>query len=110
MDRKAFFLFVGDVNVHHEESLESSTANLHGRAAREFVPSSACEQVITRPTHVEGEVLDLVLTDVPDVEGVRVSSPGKTSDHSAIFIDVMLKQPSSHLVYRQELHLKNSVG
>ena len=26
------------------------------------------------PTHIDGRVLDLVLTDVPDVVGVRVGS------------------------------------
>ena len=36
VDRIAFFLFVGDVNVHHEECLESSTMNLHGRTGNDF--------------------------------------------------------------------------
>ena len=31
VDRNASFLFVGDVNTHHEERLVSSTKNLHGR-------------------------------------------------------------------------------
>ena len=48
--------------------------------------SSGCEQMVTEPTHVDGGVLDLVLTDVPDIIGVRVSSPGVPSDHSAVFI------------------------
>ena len=30
VDRKAFFMFVADVNVHHEKWLGSSTTNLHG--------------------------------------------------------------------------------
>ena len=34
--RKARFLLVGAVNAHHQEWLGISTANLHGRAARDF--------------------------------------------------------------------------
>ena len=48
---------------------------------------------VTEPTHIDEWVLDLVLTDVPDIVGVRVCSSVGTSDHSAIFIDVVLDQP-----------------
>ena len=67
VDRKAFFLFVGDVNAHHEEWLGSSTTNLYNRAAGDFALCSGCKQMVTEPTHIEGGVLELVLTDVPDV-------------------------------------------
>ena len=36
VDRKAYFLFVSDVNAHHEDELGSSTTTLYGRAARDF--------------------------------------------------------------------------
>ena len=39
MDRKASFLFVGDLIAHHEAWLEYCTTNLHGRSARDFVSS-----------------------------------------------------------------------
>ena len=42
-------------------------------------------------------VLDMVLTDVPDVLGVRVGSPVVSVNHRAIFIDVVLEQPVYHL-------------
>ena len=32
VERKASFLFVGEMNAHHEKWLGSSTTNLHGRA------------------------------------------------------------------------------
>ena len=48
--------------------------------------------MLIEPTHVDREVFDLVLTDVPDVVVVRVSSPVGTSDQSAVFIDFMLEQ------------------
>ena len=59
----------------------------------------------TEPTHIDKEVLELVLTIVPDVVGAV-----GTSDHSAAFIDVVLEQPISHLVGRQEVYLQNSVA
>ena len=77
--------------------------------ARDFASSSGCEQMVTEPTHIDGGVLDLVLTDVPDVVGAQVIMPVGTSDHRIVFIDVVLEQPISCLVYRQEVYLKNSV-
>ena len=48
--------FVGDVNVHHEEWLGSSTTTVHGgsRAALDFASSSGCEWMVTEPTHIDG--------------------------------------------------------
>ena len=57
------------------------------------------------PTHIDGWVLDLVLTDV---EGVRVSAPTETSDHSAVFMDVVLEQLIPHLVCRQEVSISRT--
>ena len=65
------FLFVGDVNAHREKWFKSSTTTLQGRAARDFASSLGCEQLVTDPTHVYGVVLDLVLTDNPDLLRVR---------------------------------------
>ena len=51
-------------------------------------------------------MLDLVLSDVPDVVGVWVIG---TSDHSAVFTDVVLERPIPHLLRRQEVYLTKSV-
>ena len=75
VDRKASFLLLGDVNPLHDKWLGPSTKNLHGRTARDFASSSACEQMFMEPTHIDGEMFDFVLTDVPGIEGVRVDSP-----------------------------------
>ena len=45
--------------------------------------------MVTRITRIDGEVLDLVLADVSDVEGVLGGSSVGTSNSSAIFIDVV---------------------
>ena len=109
VDRKTYFVFVDHVNAHHEEWVGSSATNLHGRAVRDFVSLSACEQTVTKNTHIDGGVLGLVLTDIPDVIGVRVGSPIGSSNHITVFIDVILEQHIPHLVSRQEAFLNNSV-
>ena len=58
------------------------------------------EQMISEPTHIDEGVLDLMLTDIPDAIGVRVDSPVGTSDHSVMFIDVLMEKPIPRLVYR----------
>ena len=65
---------------------------------------------MTEPTHFDRCVFGLVLTVVLDVVGVRVGSPVGTSDHSAVFIDVVPEQPIHHVVCRQEVYIKNSVN
>ena len=75
VERNATFLFVGDINAHHEEWLGSSAANLHSRAVRDFALSSGSQQINTEPIHIDEEVLDLVLTEVPDIAEVRVGLP-----------------------------------
>ena len=61
------------------------------------------------PTHIDEGVLNLVLTGVPGVVGVHVGSTIRTSDHSIVFIEVVLEQSIPHLVCRQKVFLKNSV-
>ena len=95
--------------MHTVEWLGSSMTNLPGKAARDFASSSCCEHIVTKPSHIDEGVLDLVLTDSPDIVGVRVDSIVGTSDHSAVLIDVVLEQHICHLVCRQEVYLKNKV-
>ena len=65
--------------------------NLHDRAARDFASSPSCEQMVTEPTQIDGGMLHLVLTDIPDVVEIGAGMPVGTSDHSAIFEDVVLE-------------------
>ena len=65
VDDKAVFIFVGDVNAHHSEWLESvSPTDRHGRDALDFCNLSGCEQMICCPTRIDGNRLDLVMTNV----------------------------------------------
>ena len=47
----ASFLFVGDLNDHHQEWLGSTTTNHHGVAAFDFATVSGCDQLVVSPTH-----------------------------------------------------------
>ena len=52
-DVRASFLFVGDLNGHHQEWLGSTTTNSHGVAAFDSATVSGCDQlVVGRPMHV----------------------------------------------------------
>ena len=56
-DFRANFLFVGDLNGHHQEWLCSTTTNRHGVAAFDFATVSGCDQLDVGPTHARGEHL-----------------------------------------------------
>ena len=65
-DVRASFLFVGNLNGHHQEWLGSTTTNRHGVAAFDFATASGCDQLIVGPTHARGGTFDILMTDVPD--------------------------------------------
>ena len=71
---KRLFLFVGDLNAHHEE-WQSPVTNQHGRKAMDFTISSGCTQIVNELTDQDDGVLDLVITDVPDIVNVEVRAP-----------------------------------
>ena len=50
-DIRASFLFVGDLNGHHQEWLSSTITNRHGVAAFYFATVSGCDQ-FCQPMHV----------------------------------------------------------
>ena len=71
-DARASFLFVGDLNGHHQEWLGSTTTNHPGVAALNFATVSGYDQLVIFPTHTRGGTLDLLITDVPEVAGLAV--------------------------------------
>ena len=80
-DVHASFLFVGDLNGHHQGWLGSTTTNRHGVAAFDFATVSGCDQLVVGLTHACGVTLDLLMTDVPDLVWVSVVAPIGNSDH-----------------------------
>ena len=89
--------------------MKSGLGLLRRRDMRDFASSSGCQQMVTEPTHNDRGVLELVLTDIPDGVEIRVGSTLGTSDHSAIFMNVVLEQAIPHLGGRQAGYLKNYV-
>ena len=79
-DVLASFLFVGDLNAHHQEWLGSAKTN----AAFDIATVSGCDQLVVGPTHARGGILDLLMTDVPDLIRVAVVAPIGNSDHSSL--------------------------
>ena len=82
-DLRASFLFMGDLNGHHQEWLGSAMTNSHGVAAFDFTTVSGCYQLVVGLTHAHGGILDLLMTDVPDLIWVAVVAPIGNSDHSS---------------------------
>ena len=91
-DVHASFLFVGDLNLHHQEWLGSMTTNCHGVAAFDFATVSGCDQLVVGPTHARGGTLDLLMTDVPDLVPVAVVAPIGHSDHSSLSAVISMAQ------------------
>ena len=77
--------------------LESvSPTDWHGRFALDFCNLSSCEQLIRCPTHFAGNILNLVMTDVPDIVVVFVSTPLGTSDHCFVSCVLLVEQSVSN--------------
>ena len=53
-------------------------------AAFDFATVSGCDQLVVGPTHACGGILDLLMTDVPDLIQVAVVAPNGNSDHSSL--------------------------
>ena len=74
----ASFMFVCNLNVHHQEWLGSTTTNGYGVAVFDFATVSGCDQLVVGPTHARGLTLDLLMTDVPDRVRDSVVVPNTT--------------------------------
>ena len=91
-DVRASFLFVGDLNGHHQELLGSTSTNRHGFAAFDFATVSGCDQLVVGTwwnsmfhysMHVVGHLTSCMMTDVPDLVRVDVVTIGN-SDYSSL--------------------------
>ena len=74
-DLLASFLFVADLNGHHQEWLGSTTTNRHGVAAFDFATVSGWDQLVVGLTHARGGTLNLLMTDVPDLVRFLLQHP-----------------------------------
>ena len=109
-DARASFLFVGDLNGHHQEWLGSMTTNRHGVAAFDFATVSGCDQLVVGPTHARGGTLDLLMTDVPDLVRVAIIAPIGNSDHSSLSAVISMAQAVPNLCVNRKVFLKHQVN
>ena len=79
----------------------------HGRSAYEFCTAADCLQLIHEPTHISGNLLDLVFTDVPAIVDTKVCSNVGTSDHSAIKMDISVNQYIQNATIEKNVWLKS---
>ena len=106
----ASFLFVGDLNGHHQEWLGSTTTNCHGVAAFDFATVSGCYQLAVGRTDACGGTLDLLMTDAPDLVRVSVVVPIGNSDHSSLSAVILLAQAVLNLCVSRKVFLKHQVN
>ena len=109
-DVRSSFLFVGDLNGHHQEWLGSMTTNRHGVAAFDFATVSGCDQLVVAPTHASGGTLDLLMTDVPDLSRIAVVAPIGNSDHSSLSAFISMDQAVLNLCVSRKVFLKHQVN
>ena len=91
-DPKASFIFCGDINAHHREWLSSRLTDSHGRSALEFANAAGLDQLINESTHTSGNILDVVMTDIPGIVEAKVTTPVGNSDHCGLAIQVTINQ------------------
>ena len=108
-DVRASFLFVSDLNGH-QECLDSTTTIRHGVAAFDFATVSGCDQLVIGPTHARGGILDLPMTDVPDLVRVAVVAPLGRSDHSSLSIAILMAQAIPNLCVSSRVLFKHRVN
>ena len=109
-DVRASFLFVGDLNGHHQEWLGSTTTNSHGVVAFDFATVSGCDWLIVGTTHAGGGILDLLMTDVPDLIRVAVVGPIGNLDHSSLSAVISTVQTVPNLCVSKKVFLKHQVN
>ena len=109
-DVRASFLFVGDLNGHHQEWLGSATTNSHGVPAFDFSTVSGCDLLVVGPTHARGGILDFLMTEVPDLIRVAVVAPIGNSDHSLLSAVISTAQAVPNLCVSRKIFLKHQVN
>ena len=90
-------IVVGDLNVHNKPWLRHSSHNsLEGKAMQDACDDCGLEQKVRQPTR-EGHLLDLVVTDIPNV--VAKTLPA-IADHKLVMAEINFKVPEQVTVVR----------
>ena len=110
VDHKSVFCFVGDFNCHYSEWLGSRITDAHGVAAFDFATVADCSQLVNEPTHRAGGVLDLILTNVPDLCNVHVHGNVGWSDHASLGVALNLSPVVAGFDVARRVPLKSRVS
>ena len=108
-DVLASFLFLFDLNGHHQELLGSATTNRHGIGAFDFATVSGCNQLVVGPTHARDRTLALLVTDVRDLVPVAVVADTGNSDHSSLSAVISMAPAVPNLCVSRIVFLKHQV-
>ena len=65
--------------------------------AFDFATVSVCDQLVIGPTHASEGILDLLMTDVPNLVWVAVVAPLGWSDHSSLLLAISMAQAITNL-------------
>ena len=84
--------------------------NSHGVVAFDFTTVSCYDQLVVGPTHACGGILDLLMTDVPDLIWVAVVAPIGNSDHSSLSAVISKAQAVPNLCVSWKVVLKHQVN
>ena len=88
----------------------SSTTNSHGVATFDFATVSGCDQLVVGPTHARDGILDLLMTDVPDLIRVVVVAPIGNSDYSSLSALISTAEAVPNLCVSRKDFLKHQVN
>ena len=66
--------------------------------------------MVVGPTHARGGTLDLLMTDVPDLERVSVAAPIGNSDHSSLSAVISMAHAVPNLCVSRKVFLKHHVN
>ena len=80
--------------------------NSNGVAAFDFATVSGCDQLVVGQTHARGGILDLLMTDVPELTQVAVVAPIGNSDHSSLSAVIWMAQVAPNLCVSRKVFLK----
>ena len=103
-------LVLGDLNIHHTHWLGSSHTDIEGTLLFHFCVDYGFDQYVDDPTHIDGNRLDFVLSDLSLVHEVKTLH--YISDHalvrSSLNLSLHQSQPQVRKVY--EYHHANWGG
>ena len=109
-DIRASFLFLGDLNGHHQEWSGSTTTNHHGVPPFDFATVSGCDKLVGGQTHARGRTLNLLMTDVPDIARVADVAPIGNSEHTSLSAVISMAQAVPNLCVSRKVFLKHQVN